>query len=757
MELYFNIIIEKDSNLQKYTSKAYLLDVKKYLKSDTEFVPDQEKHTKKEFENTIRKKYLEATCYEPFNDGELANHLTNVGRLVICAGNIANDHGEVTFLGKGGSDMTAAYMSVKLGAKCIEYWTTSFGLLTAPGSYGRVIKQLTYTEAIEICAAELQVLNPMALRTLQEHDAEVYVKSMPLYGKFIGTKISNSSNNQSMLKSICLRKGIIMISIETLDMWQQVGFLAEIFKVFKRNGISVDYITTSQSNITVTLDTFIRDENIQSDEHLQLIRELRQIGCVVDTKGPCAAISLVGKNITNQYDKLASVFKILNQQMHIISQSASAVNVTFLVDQNNALNLIEKIHSSCFLDVEENEIIGAPVAELLNPEEQINEVSGKHVWWYKKRELLLDLITKEGSPLYVYDKQTIAERCQDLLNMVNDKIIDRVFFALKSNSNKEIIKFLNTLGINFECVSIGEVKHVLSILPNLERKRILFTPNFAPKSIYEEALKLGINVTLDNSFPLHHWPEIFKGKEITLRIDHGVGSGFHEKANTGGNTSKFGIPLMELEEIKKLITKNDIKVIGLHCHVGSGVFDTNIWYNNAKTLSQLCEMFPTVEFLDLGGGFGVPYKKNEKRINIIEISEKLKDFKQKNPNIQLWLEPGRYLVGEAGVLLAKVTQTKQKGEFMYVGIESGMNHLLRPSLYGAYHEIVNLTKLGEENCWIADVVGPVCETGDIIGKHRKLPKCEEGDVMLICTCGAYAKSMSSGYNMHPEAKEIFLE
>jgi diaminopimelate decarboxylase/aspartate kinase len=196
--------------------------------------------------------------------------------------------------------------------------------------------------------------------------------------------------------------------------------------------------------------------------------------------------------------------------------------------------------------------------------------------------------------------------------------------------------------------------------------------------------------------------------------------------------------------------------VGLHAHTGSGILQAENWQEIAESLADLATQFPAVKFIDLGGGLGIPEKPGQQSLDMAALDASLATVRARLDSIELWLEPGRYVIAEAGVLLATVTQTKGKGEVQYVGISTGMNSLIRPSLYGAYHEIANLSRVGEAATEIVNVVGPICETGDRLGSDRLLPPTREGDVLAIANAGAYGYVMSSNYNQREPATEVMI-
>jgi diaminopimelate decarboxylase/aspartate kinase len=263
-------------------------------------------------------------------------------------------------------------------------------------------------------------------------------------------------------------------------------------------------------------------------------------------------------------------------------------------------------------------------------------------------------------------------------------------------------------------------------------------------------------VTVDNLHPLLHSPDRFAGQDILVRLDPGKGRGHHAHVRTAGARSKFGIGPDEIDALAKAVEAADTTIVGLHAHSGSGVLTTDGWAHTAHFLASVASRFPSVRALDLGGGLGIAEKPDQEPLDLAAVDATLIAFKVEHPHFELWLEPGRFLVAHAGVLLAKVTQIKQKGPITYVGVDAGMNSLIRPALYGAYHPILNLTRLDSPRTLRAHVVGPICETGDVLGHDRNLALTQEGDVLLIGNAGAYGRTMASNYNLRPPAEEIVL-
>lgn len=377
-------------------------------------------------------------------------------------------------------------------------------------------------------------------------------------------------------------------------------------------------------------------------------------------------------------------------------------------------------------------------------------------WWLARRAELL-AIAAEASPAYVYDLECLDRAAAELAAL---GIFDRRLYAVKANPHPEILRRFAALGLGFECVSPGEIERVIQSCPEVSPDRVLFTPNFAPRREYDQALEAGVHLTLDSLHPLLHWQESLAGRAVFVRLDLGRGAGHHSHVRTAGAHSKFGIPREEWSELAELARRAEVRIVGLHSHAGSGILDPEVWRQTAHDLADATSLFPDVKVLDLGGGLGVPDQPNRPRLDLTPLAEALRALRDRleteGRRFQLWLEPGRYLVAEAGVLLATVTQVKGKGENRYVGVDTGMNSLIRPMLYGAHQEIANLTRWGAPLAARVAIVGPICETGDVLGVDRLLPETREGDILLIATSGAYGHSMSSRYNLREPAREVVI-
>lgn len=699
--------------------------------------------------------YLSATCdFE--RDPPLAARLAALpGAAVVTQGFIArNREGQTVLLGRGGSDTSASYFAARLGAERCEIWTDVPGLFTANPSLlpsARLLRSLHYEEAQEIASMGAKVLHPRSIPPCRKHRIPLHVLSTER-PDVAGTVISDSGPLAGpQVKAISTRPGITLVSMETVGMWQEIGFLAKAFAVFAKHALSVDSVSTSETNVTLSLDP---GANALEPAVLDALLADLAAFCEPRVIAPTASLSLVGRGIRAILHEMGPVLEAFEElQIHLVTQAASDLNLTFVVDEEQSERLVRQLHGLLFGQQVEGAIFGPTWSELFGRAAEGAEGAGAEPWWERRRPELLALAAARG-PVYAYDAGTLRGCAQALRSLA---AVDRLFYSLKANANPEVLRVFHAEGLGFECVSAAELDHVLALFPDLERSRLLFTPNFAPREEYVRGFSAGARVTLDNLHPLREWPEVFAGREVFLRLDPGRGRGHHAHVRTAGAQSKFGIAPEQLDEVQPLLAACGARVVGLHAHTGSGIRTPEAWQEVALFLAAQAGRFPGVRVLDLGGGLGVPERPGQSGLDLAALGELLSRFKAVHPEFELWLEPGRFLVAQAGVLLARVTQVKTKGEVIYVGLETGMNSLIRPPLYGAYHPIYNLTRLAEPPALVAHVVGPICETGDILGHSRRLPPTFEGDVVLIANAGAYGRVMSSRYNLREPAGEVMVE
>jgi diaminopimelate decarboxylase/aspartate kinase len=612
----------------------------------------------------------------------------------------------------------------------------------------RLLKSLDYDEAQEIASSGAKVLHPRCILPAKQYSIPVSVHATPT-PEMEGTVITaTGGDGGARVKAVCSKKGITLISMDTLGMWHQVGFLADAFAVIKEHGLSVDLVSTSETSVTVSLDPAANTLDAVALD--ALVTSLSRL-CRVEVIGPCAAVSLVGRSIRATLHRLGDALELFEEQrIYLVTQAANDLNITFVVDEEQGDRLVSKLHDVIVRNAPSDHVLGPTWEQIHGLGPVIPE--GGPPWWQGRRAEL-EQIARDHGCAYVYDRATFERTARQLLAIGG---VERVFYAVKANPHPDILRSFAALGLAFECVSQGECERVIETIPGIDRQKILFTPNFAPRSEYEWALEQGVHLTLDNLYPLRHWPELFRGRDLLVRLDTGFGRGHHDHVRTAGVHSKFGVPLFELDELERLAAAAGVKIVGLHAHTGSGVFDVRNWHEVGQLLGSLAARFPYVRAIDLGGGLGVPEKPGQVPIDLAALQGVLDDLHGRWPQLAIWLEPGRFLVAQAGVLLAQVTQLKGKGAVQYVGVTTGMNSLIRPALYGAHHDIVNLTQFGQPGSEVYNVVGPICESADYLGHERLLPPTSEGDTLLIANAGAYGHAMSSWYNLREPAREVLI-
>lgn len=698
-----------------------------------------------------RARYLSAACdHDP--DAVLAARLAGAGAMVLTQGFIARDaRGDTVLLGRGGSDVSASYIAAMIGAERLENWTDVPGMFSAdPRRVGgaRLLRSLSYAEAQEIATTGSAVLHPRSIPPLRRHGIPLLIRCTPR-PELEGTTIRPAPEDATpRLKAISVKRGITLVSMETTGMWQQVGFLARAFGCFSAHGMSVDLVSTSETSVTVSLDA--EQSGMDAETLDALVTDLEQL-CRVRLIGACAAVSLVGRQIRAILHRLGPALELFEEQrVHLLSQAASDLNLTFVVDEDTADRLVQRLHGLLIRKGARDPVMG-PTWEQLFEAPSVPATRAEP--WWRRRAAEFEPLVPAGGAAYVYDLETVDEAIASLAALTS---VDRVLYAMKANNHPAILQRVHDAGLGFECVSAGELARVFELFPGLDPERVLFTPNFAPRGEYADALERGVRVTVDNLYVLERWPELFAGRELFARLDPGTGRGHHRHVQTAGARSKFGIPLAGVEALARLAEAAGARVTGLHVHAGSGILEPAHWSEMAAVLARVAPLLPEVGVLDVGGGLGVPESVTEPPLDLGTVDATLGAARQALPDKALWLEPGRYLVATAGVLLARVTQTKDKGDVSYVGLSTGMNSLIRPALYGAYHEIVNLSRLEEPATRLTEVVGPICETGDILGTDRLLPPAREGDLVAITNAGAYGRVMSSRYNLREPAPEVVL-
>ena len=690
---------------------------------------------------------------EARHDRTLCARLAELGEVFITQGFIARDEeGRTVLLGRGGSDTSAAYFGALLQAARVEIWTDVAGMFSANPRQvagARLLQKLDYEEAQEIASTGAKVLHPRCLSPLREPRVPLLIKDTnrpELDGTVIGPEVREQAPS---IKAISARKNITLVAMESVGMWQQVGFLADVFANFKKHGLSVDLISSAETNVTVSLDP--TENLLDSDAVAALAADLAKV-CRVKVIAPCAAITLVGRGMRSMLHKLSAVLAEFGQlRVHLISQSSNNLNITFVVDEDVVDDILPRLHDMLIgagaLRTDDSLLFGPAWQTLYGT---VAEVKPVRAWWRDERDTLLKLAA-ERSPRYVYHLPTVRGQARKLRALGS---VDRLHYAVKANTHPSILKALAEEGFALECVSPGELAVVMATVP--ESTPVLYTPNFASRADFAAGLATRATITIDAVFPLEHYAQMFAGRELMLRIDLGRGLGHHEKVKTGGIGSKFGIPIEQLDGALRMAREAGARVIGLHAHLGSGILDAAHWGEVYGQLAALAERVGSITVLNIGGGLGVPSHPGEPSLDIDALAQVLAQVRASYPQFSVWMEPGRYLVADAGVLLARVNQDKGKGTVRYLGVDTGMNSLIRPALYDAWHDIANLTRLDEPATAMYQIVGPICESGDILGEDRRLPESAEGDVILVAQAGAYGAVMSSRYNLRDDADEVVL-
>ncbi|WP_372015413.1 bifunctional aspartate kinase/diaminopimelate decarboxylase [Pseudoxanthomonas sp. 10H] len=691
---------------------------------------------------------LSVNCQWQSDAAWRARFAAQPGALLITQGFIArHQDGGTAILGRGGSDTSAAYFGALLGASKVEIWTDVPGMFSAnPREVpdARLLSRLGYAEAQEITTTGAKVLHPRSIKPCRDSGVPMAILDTER-PELPGTTIDRSAATVPGVKAISRRNGVVLVSVEDIGMWQQVGYLAEVFALFRTHGLSVDMIGTSQTNVTVSLDP---SENLLSENVLAaLAADLEKIGRV-KVIVPCAAITLVGRGMRSLLHRLSEVFSSFgHERVHMISQSSNDLNLTFVIDEADADGLLPDLHAALIdsgaMPVLEKDVFGPRWREL------DGSVRPRPApWWRGERERLLAIAGEAGAtatPRYVYHLPTVRERARALKSVA---AVDQRYYAIKANPHPAILRALVEEGFGLECVSLGELQHVFAAVPGLDPGRVLFTPSFAPVHEYRQAFALGVTVTVDNVEALRRWPEVFRGRQVWLRIDLGHGDGHHQKVNTGGKDSKFGLSAQRVDEFVDAARALGTTITGLHAHLGSGVENAGHWRLMCDELAGFARRIGTVATLDIGGGLPIPYSADDEPFDIAAWAVGLAEVKAVHPAFALVIEPGRYLVAESGVLLARCTQVIEKDGVHRVGLDAGMHTLVRPAMYDAWHDIVNLQRVDEAADGVFDVVGPICESSDFFGRARHLPSATSpGDVMLVADAGAYGHAMASTYNL----------
>jgi diaminopimelate decarboxylase len=367
----------------------------------------------------------------------------------------------------------------------------------------------------------------------------------------------------------------------------------------------------------------------------------------------------------------------------------------------------------------------------------------------------INIAQQYGAPVYIYDAQRIASQFDRLKSAFTSVKNLKLHYAVKANSNLSILRFIHSLGAGLDTVSIEEVK--LGLLAGVPADQIIYTPNGVSIEELEEAKSLGVQINIDNLSILELFGQRFPETPVCVRINPHVMAGGNSNISVGHIDSKFGISIHQVPHIKRIVDLTGMHINGIHMHTGSDILDIDVFLYAAEILFEAAENFKNLEFIDFGSGFKVPYKRDDIETPIEEfgykLSERFNSFCESyGKELTLSFEPGKFLVSQAGAFIAKVNVVKQTTSTVFAGIDSGFNHLMRPMLYGAYHEIENLSN-PEGKPRFYSVVGYICET-DTFGSNRRIAEINEGDFLIFHNAGAYCFSMASNYNSRLRPAEV---
>lgn len=378
---------------------------------------------------------------------------------------------------------------------------------------------------------------------------------------------------------------------------------------------------------------------------------------------------------------------------------------------------------------------------------------------------LLEAANAAGTPTYVYEADTIRARCRKFKSAIGG-FPSRLLYAVKANANPAVLGVIKDEVDGLEVVSAGEVELTLRL--GVEAERLLFSPNNIADDELDYVVSRGVLLNAGELTLLRRLGEHFPGSEASVRLNLWVGAGHHRHVVTGGEHSKFGLGGDHLETILETAEKSSVRIVGIHQHIGSGFQSADQYLEAIDLLLDAAEHFPDVRFINVGGGVGIPYRETDKIFDLEAVSaglrERLKapmhndreDGAGKRRKLDCWFEPGRYLVAESGTLLVRTTAVKDLGRKTFVGTDSGFNHLLRPILYGAYHEIYNLSN-PDGPLRPYEIAGNICESGDLFASDRPVQEIREGDILAIMDTGAYGMAMASHYNMRALPAEILID
>ena len=371
---------------------------------------------------------------------------------------------------------------------------------------------------------------------------------------------------------------------------------------------------------------------------------------------------------------------------------------------------------------------------------------------------LINIASEFGTPVYVYHAEKIEEQFKKLKEAFKNSD-SKFFYACKALTNINILKWMKQIGASLDCVSINEV--MLGLKAGFEPANILFTPNCVDFQEIEAGKELGVNINIDNISILEQFGNRYGNSyPVCIRLNPHIMAGGNYKISTGHVDSKFGISIHQLRHIERIVKTTNLNVAGLHMHTGSEIKDVNVFLQGLEVMFEIARHFDHLQFIDLGSGFKVPYQHDDAETDVNQLGAKVAEAftafeNETGKKLQIWFEPGKYLVSEAGYFIVKANVVKQTTATVFAGVNSGFNHLIRPMFYDSFHRIDNITNpSGAER--IYTVVGNICET-DTFAWDRKLNEVREGDFLVFYNAGAYGFEMSSNFNSRLKPAEVLVK
>ncbi|HVO35148.1 MAG TPA: aspartate kinase, partial [Gemmatimonadales bacterium] len=554
------------------------------------------------------RRYLAASV-PPTRAPERVDAAAGEDRVVLTQGFIARTpEGHTCLLGRGGSDTSAALLAALSGAEALEIWTDVPGLFTADPRQvpaARLIRNIGYREARELASLGAKVLHPPCLDPVARHGIPVSIHATP-HPEMPGTRIEGESEAHPAVTAVTCRPGGTLLSISTVAMWDTPGFLSRFFAPFETLGVSVDLIGTSETAVSVTLDSV--PGGIDGAVFRRLLAGLGELG-EVQVIHPCAVVSIVGRRIRATLGEIAPALTAFQERpVHLISNSAEDLNLSFVVDEEEGTALVRRLHDLLFSARGDDPRLG-PTWERLRgaPAPEAGTA-----WWELRRAELL-AIAGDGRAHYVYDLATVRERARRLKGAL--PAIDRFYYSMKANPHPAILETVAAEGFGIECVSIQEVETARARLG--AGAPLLFTPNFCAVDEYVRAAALGAELTVDGPHLAREAGALLEGREVAVRLDPGWGAGHNEKVRTGGAGSKFGHPIDEFDELATALAGAGARLVGLHAHLGSGILAPQAWLALAHVLAGIAaRVGPSLRWIDLGGGLGVPERPGQPELDL---------------------------------------------------------------------------------------------------------------------------------------------